>query len=78
MTDVTLPQWAQTSCEIIAFILAIASIVALIVVCVWAIMMFIATEDEKRKFVKTLNEHDRALIKYYESINVNPWKRRKQ
>lgn len=77
MTDVTLPAWAQTSCEIIAFILAIASIVALIIFGVWAIMTFIATEEEKKKFVKTLNEHDKALIKDYESINVNPWKRRK-
>lgn len=78
MTDVTLPIWAETTMTIFAIVLLITCILTAFTYLVWAIMTFIATEQEKKKFVKTLNEHDRALIKYYESIDVNPWKRRKQ
>lgn len=51
--------------NIIAFVLAIATIIAIILACVYLFVYCNYTDQMKQDYIKSLDEHDKAVIATY-------------
>ena len=74
-------QWnqiAQNIGSILGIIVGITLVIGLCVLTAWMICSLIKSDQAQKEYIKTLNEHDKAVINEYKSIFVYAWKRKKQ
>ena len=69
-----LPEIEKTA-QIIGLVLSIIAITILITWCVLVIIGLYKENDMKKEYIKTLNDHEKAIIKDYETIKWHPFKK---
>lgn len=60
--------------NILAFIILIITLVALVITCILACVYAEKTAKMREDHIKTLNEHDKAVIMTYKNINYRFFK----
>lgn len=74
-------QWTQLAHNIggvLGIIVGITALLALIGMFVWACIYYVKTEQLKKEYIKTLNDHDQMIIYKYKEIEWKPRKRGKK
>lgn len=75
MQEITASQWAFDLVFIIGGLLSVIVVIGLLLLCLYLIFDI---ENKREEYIKTLDEHDKAVLMTYKSINPKIYLKKKR